>query len=463
MSVSPARAAAFDVLARVETEGAYAADALHARLIAVMPAGRGRRAGLKREDAALATELTFGVLRWQRLLDFLIERHASRPPGDLDAGVRRALRLGAYQLFFLERVPARAAVHESVELVRRARKGSAAGFVNAVLRRLADGPFPLEELANSLPATMPEAERLGILHSHPTWLVGRWLGQFGAEATRALLVANNRSLAVAFAVLDPAEVDAVSESLREEGFTVEPSRILRSALLVHGGGNPLASRAYRRGRVAVQDEASQAVALLAGVERGQNVLDVCAAPGNKTLQLARTAGPKALVVAGDLHWRRLQAVRAQFRRARLGALNLVAMDATRPLPFARRFDRILVDAPCSGTGTLARNPEIRWRLSPADIGDLAGRQAAILANALDRLEPGGRLVYATCSLEPEENQRVVRRDLRLAAPPRSFAESLAGNGIAAAGKLFDRDGFFSTLPWETGTDGFFAAILERGR
>lgn len=467
MPVSPARAVAFDVLACVETEGGYAADALHARLGNGGMRGRRGGAGLKREDAALATELTLGALRWQRLLDFLIERQAGRPLDALDADVRRALRLGAYQLFFLDRVPPRAAVNESVELVRRARKGSAAGLVNAVLRRLPRGPLHLGELASSLPAAMPEAERLGIRYSHPTWMVERWLAQFGGEVTRALLEANNRPLPVACAVADAAEMEEVSRSLGEEGFAVQPGRLLRSALLVRGGGSPLASRAYRRGWMTVQDEASQAVALLVGVEPGQSVLDVCAAPGNKTAQLARAAGPKAVVVAGDLRWRRLAALRILFRRARLGGVKLVVMDATRPLPLARGFDRILVDAPCSGTGTLTRNPEIRWRLLPADIGDLADRQAAILVNSVDRLEPGGRLVYATCSLEPEENQQVVRRvvagrsDLRLAAPPRDFAAALAGNGAGAASKLFDRDGFFRTLPPDSGTDGFFAAILER--
>ncbi|HEV2386856.1 MAG TPA: 16S rRNA (cytosine(967)-C(5))-methyltransferase RsmB [Candidatus Acidoferrales bacterium] len=473
MPVSPARAVAFDVLTRVEAEGAYAADALLARLGGGRGAGARRRSRLrleavvKREDAALATELTFGVLRWQRLLDFLIERQANRPAAELDPGVRRALRLGAYQLLFLDRIPASAAVNEAVELTRVARKKSAAGFVNAVLRRLPCGAEWLAQLARSLPGEMPEAERLGILYSHPGWMVERWLEQFGGDGARALLEANNQPLPVACAVLDPAALDAVRDSLEADGFAVEPGRLLRRALLIRGGGNPLACRAFRRGWIALQDEASQAVTLLAGVEGGQSVLDVCAAPGNKTLHLALAAGPKAMVAAGDIHPSRLRAVRAQLRRAHVAGVKLVAMDAARPLPFARRFDRILIDAPCSGTGTLARNPEIRWRLAPEDIEELAGRQVALLANAAERLAPGGRLVYATCSLERDENQQVVRRvmaargDLRLAPPPAAFAASLAGDGEEAVRKLFDPEGFFRTLPWETGTDGFFAAILER--
>ena len=235
--------------------------------------------------------------------------------------------------------------------------------------------------------------------------------------------------------------------------------------LILRGGNPIQSAAFGEGWIAVQDEASQAVALLAGVQVGQSVLDLCAAPGNKTLHLARAAGPGARVVAADLHPHRLRAVRGQLERTATPGVALVALDATIALPFRARFDRVLVDAPCSGTGTLSRNPEIRWRLKEADIADLARRQAAILRHALDVLAPGGRLVYATCSLEPEENEAVVKGALAecpeawLCGPPADFASHLAA-GVSTA-KLFDSDGFFRSMPNETSTDGFFAAILTR--
>jgi 16S rRNA (cytosine967-C5)-methyltransferase len=464
MPVSPARTIAFEILQRVETGGAYAADALHARLTA----GKKRREGAgetaKRQDAALATELVFGVLRWRRLLDFLIERQARRPAEGLDADVRQALRLGAYQLLFLDRIPASAAVNESVELTKRAGKRQAAPLVNAVLRRMPKGPFRAETFARGLPVGMAEAERLGILYSHPTWMVARWLAAYGAERTRALLEANNRPLPVACSVLDGEGAAQVAESLREDGLEVEPGKLLRHALVVRGG-SIAETAAFREGWIVVQDEASQAVALLTGVGKGQSVLDVCAAPGNKTLHLARAAASGARVVAGDVHPHRLHAVRAQLERTGTAGVALVAFDGTRPLPFGAPFDRILVDAPCSGTGTLARNPEIRWRLQASDLEDLAQRQEAILRNALDLLARGGRLVYATCSLEPEENEWVVRRiiqersDIRAGRAPAEFAGELA-QGVTLE-RLFDREGFFRTMPQETTTDGFFAAVLER--
>jgi 16S rRNA (cytosine967-C5)-methyltransferase len=469
MAVSPSRSIAFEILRRVEIEGAYAADALHARLAPAKArpvAGRvaAHAEPVKRQDAALATELVFGVLRWQRLLDFLIERQAKRPAEGLDADVRRALRLGAYQLLFLDRVPASAAVNESVELAKLAGKERAAGLVNAVLRRMPHGPYRASDFERTLPIGLGTAARMGTLYSHPDWMVERWLKVFGSERTRALLEANNRPLPTACWVLDGEQAEQVAESLREDGLEVEPGRLLASALILRGG-SPSETTAFHEGWIAVQDEASQAVALLAGVEKGQSVLDLCAAPGNKTLHLARAAGPGACVVATDLHVHRLRAVRGQMERTGTEGVELVALDATRPLPFGRRFDRILVDAPCSGTGTLSRNPEIRWRLRREDIEDLAARQAAILRNAMDVLAPRGRLVYATCSLEREENEGVVRRvlgerkDVRLVGAPAGFAARLA-TGVSA-GKLFDAEGFFRTLPAENGTDGFFAAICER--
>jgi 16S rRNA (cytosine967-C5)-methyltransferase len=478
MPVSPARAIAFEILRRVEEQGAYAADALHARLGSSgtmrrpernAAASRGkanafREGPVNRRDAALATELVFGVLRWQRLLDFLAERQANRPAESLQANVRRALRLGAYQLLFLDRVPASAAVNESVELVKQSGNARAASLVNAVLRRMPRGPFQAASFESALLGRKEDAERLGILYSHPDWIVRRWLGRFGADGTRALLESNNRPLPTACSVLDPENADQIAESLREDGLEVAQGHLLARALILRGG-NPVESAAFREGWIAVQDEASQAVALLAGVESGQSVLDLCAAPGNKMLHLARAAGPGARVVAADLYPHRLRAVRGQLERTAMAGVALVALDATIPLPFRERFDRVLVDAPCSGTGTLSRNPEIRWRLKPADIADLARRQAAILRHALDALAPGGRLVYATCSLEPEENEAVVKAVLaeypeaRLCDAPADFASHLA-KGVLP-GKLFDRHGFFHTLPPETSTDGFFAAILTR--
>ncbi len=481
--VSPARRIAFEVLRRVEAEGAYAGELLYALLGSrAQDARRGdaaRAQSLKREDAALATELTLGVLRWQRLLDAILQRRLETRVDRLDLEVRLALRLGLYQLLYLSRVPARAAVNESVELVKGAKKHSAAGLVNAVLRRVcvegiqlagADGsPKAISEQSTPVDVIVPEvallAERLGILQSHPTWLVERWLSRLGESRTRKLLEANNAAQRVTCICRDPAMHEQAAESLRHAGLVVEPPNYLRAAWNVRGG-TPAETEAFRRGWISIQDEASHMTALLLEVQAGQSVLDLCAAPGGKTTALARAAGAEALVVAGDRHLHRLSAMKAQRDRVGVRHAHLVNLDATQPLPLARRFDRILVDVPCSGTGTLSRNPEIRWRLRAEDLVDLHRRQAAMLANALQVLAPGGRLVYSTCSLEAEENEQVVAEVLACNADVRlvSNAEALGRHLVAgvSAASFFDAEGFFRTLPGEHRTDGFFAAVLERG-
>jgi 16S rRNA (cytosine967-C5)-methyltransferase len=465
MGASPSRRIAFDILKLVEAQGAYASDLLHALLdVKVKPA-----------DAALVTELTLGVLRWQGLLDFFIERLTKQTIAALDVEVVLALRLGIYQLRFLTRIPARAAVNESVELVKRARKRSAASLVNAVLRRAArEAQAPADGF---LAPDLPLAERLAITHSHPGWMVERWLARFGAEKTRALLEANNHRPALACAVHDAARRDGVVRSLEAEGFQCAPGRWLRTALRITGGAHrPLAqSEAYRQGWISIQDEASQMVPLLLGVQPGHSALDLCAAPGGKTVHLARAAGPAARVVAADVSTHRLRSVREQLARTGVtkdaetnlvnGNVEVLALDATAPLPFSAAFDRILVDAPCSGTGTLARNPEIRWRLRAEDLRELHQRQVALLGRALDALAPHGRLVYATCSLEPEENEEVIAEALALRSgfAVVSSAPELAPHLHSAhlAEGLIDAQGIFRTFPPEHECDGFFAAALER--
>ncbi len=458
MSVSPARRIAFDVLRRVEDGGAYASDLLYSRLTE----------NVKNEDAALATEVTLGVLRRRRLLDFLLERLAKKPVAGFDLEVLLALRIGLYQLCFLDRVPARAAVNEAVEMVKSARKRSAAPLVNAVLRRAASDASELTraKIEELIPAELAPADRLGILHSHPTWMVERWLVNFGEARTRGLLEANNRAPRIAATVPAPERRDEIIRALERGGLTIERGRLLRAAVVVHGG-SLARSQEFRDGSISIQDEASQAVPLLLGVERGQSVLDLCAAPGGKTATLARAAGATALVIAADLHPHRLREMQARLSRQGIRNVRTIALDALVALPFRETFDRVLVDAPCSGTGTLARNPEIRWRLRPEELGEFHRRQAALLSTAIAHLAPRGRLVYATCSLEPEENEQVVEEALRTGkaklAPSAESAARLAphlAEGVAAAG-LFDSIGAFRTFPPEQHTDGFYACVLEK--
>jgi 16S rRNA (cytosine967-C5)-methyltransferase len=461
--ISPARTVAFEVLLRAESEGAYASDVLHAEL----------GARVASDNAALATEITFGVLRWRRLLDFLLDRHLKKATAQLDLPVALALRMGLYQLRFLERVPARAAVNESVELVKRARKAFAASLVNAVLRRTsAEGSeWPAgaatESVERLLPAKVHLADRLGILHSHPTWLVEHWLQNFGESPTLALLKGNNRTPNLSCALHDPAQREEVFAALKRAGLHVEPGQLL-SAAFASSGGSPARTESFRRGSISIQDEASQAIPLLLGVKSGDVILDLCAAPGGKTPPLVRASGPSGLVVAADRHAHRLRAMRNQFERLGLDGVQIVELDAASELPFGRQFDRILVDAPCSGTGTLARHPEIRWRLRPEQLSEFHQLQVGILASAIKQLAPGGRLVYSTCSMEPEENEDVIAEVLAGAPSIKRVSQNAVAKSLAPhlvpkiePEDLVDANGQFRTSPAAQHTDGFFAAIVEK--
>ncbi len=455
MSVSTARRIAFEVLHRVESGGAYASDLLHSKLDQIQnPA-----------DAALATQITMGVLRWQRLLDFLLQRKLNSRIEKLDAEVLLTLRIGLYQLRFLDRVPARAAINESVELTKLAKKRSAAALVNAALRRSeADAKLAVPSLESLLSENSSIAERLGVFWSHPTWLVERWVAQYGESKTRALLEKNNNAPQLTCSVLNSENASQITESLKRDRVSVQESRWLTSALTITSG-NPAKTEAFQRGEISIQDEASQMVPRLLEARVGDFVLDLCSAPGGKTGILALAVAPEGSVIAADVHEHRLRSAREQLARAATSNVKWIRLDAAQPLPFDRMFDRILVDAPCAGTGTLARNPEIKWRLKPQDLKTAHELQTAILEQALAKLSPGGRLVYATCSLEREENEDVIREvlsdrpDLRLVSGAKSLQPWLRQG--TSASQFFDEQGFFRTFPPSIGTDGFFAAVLER--
>lgn len=439
MPISAARAAAFDILLRVETQNAYASDLLHSeRLDRLGPADRG-----------LATELVMGTLRWQSRLDSAIAANSSRALAKLDPQVLIALRIAAYQLMFLNRIPARAAINESVELVKRARKASAAAFANAVLRKLADTPR-LE------PGPAEDATQLAQKLAHPAWLVERWVAGFGLERSTAVCQYDQQVPGTCIRL----EGDDVLGELESAGITVAPGTLLSLARLVTGG-DITQTRAFREGRVFIQDEASQLVAALVG--KGSRILDCCAAPGSKTAAIA-SRNPAADIVAVELHPHRAELLR---RRVRSSHVQVVTGDAT-ALPLQGGFDRVLADVPCSGTGTLARNPEIKWRLKPSDLTDLHEKQVAILRGALQQLAPGGRAVYSTCSLEPEENEAVVEEVLRTSEHCRLLdcrgeLARLEEAGELTAGEVGTLlDGrFLRTLPGVHPCDGFFAAVLMR--
>lgn len=462
MAVSSARSAAFDILLQVEQQDAYASELLHAD----------RYANLSAADHALGTELVMGVLRWRSWLDHRIASHSSQRMEKLDAEVLTSLRLAAYQIAFLTRVPSRAAVHESVELVKRARKRSAASFVNAVLRKLAnamsgaEGAFSEDTVPAALkhcstqhplssdaaPASVPQvSENL----AHPPWLVERWSKQFGLDLTHRICRFDQTIPRVAIRLRDAtAESQVVAEGVR-----VEPGVLLANARLVLAG-DVTKTRAFAEGRIVIQDEASQMVALLVG--RGSSILDCCAAPGGKTRLLA-DRNPQATITAVELHPHRARLLQ---RLACAPNVRVVATDI-RNFTADQKFDRVLADVPCTGTGTLARHPEIKWRLSSADLSDLQSRQLAILRSAMSHVAPGGRLVYSTCSLEPEENSAVVDKALTDTAfrlvSCRTELERLQDEGELAWTELDTlTDGpYLRTIPGVQPCDGFFAAILEK--
>ena len=460
MAVSPARAVAFEILLRVEREESYAAELLHSE----------RVAKLSSRDHGLATELVMGVLRWQSLLDQRLAAASSQKLERLDGEVLAALRLGVYQLQFLSRVPAHAAIFESVELVKAARKRSAAPFVNAVLRTIA-GAGASSSVAedifarNVLSEISKSSDSIALAQNaaHPPWLVARWIEHYGIGAARQVCTYDQRVPETAIHIHDyqssgkQADVELAAAAVQ-----LSPGRLLLAARRVLAG-DVTATRAYQDGRISIQDEASQLVALLAGRgERMSAILDCCAAPGGKTALLARR-NPRAKVFATELHPHRarlLQSLR------RLPNVYVVAADA-RQLPFSCAFDRVLADVPCSGTGTLARNPEIKWRLKAEDLHDLQSRQVAILKSALAQLASGGRLVYSTCSLEREENEAAV--EAALDGTAKFKVVDLAGEleQLRQSGEMCWEDvgsllagPYLRTIPGVHPCDGFFAAMIE---
>lgn len=448
MSLSPARRTAFEILRRVENEGAYASS-----LLATMDER------LRGDDRALCHELVLGVLRRQLWLDRVLDHFANRRMESVDLPVRLALRLGLYQLRFLARVPPSAAVNESVNLVGAAGLRSAAGFANAVLRRATREPDydPAAKISDPI-------EKLAIETSHPSWLIGRWADALGLEEARRLALANNEPAPVAFrltsrTIEDADQAQRIIAELTAAGVEVRPSQIAPNSWRVIGHKPALLRKLTGEGLIYLQDEASQLVAHLLDARTGDRVLDVGAAPGSKTTLIGALA-PRAMIVAGDLHQHRLRVLRELATAQGNDSIQAVVADATGVLPFAKAsFDRVLVDAPCSGTGTLRRNPEIRWRLKASDIDELSAKQKQILAQAAVMVRPGGRILYSTCSLEIEENEAVAADFMNTYSefePSRLNPRLL--NGLADLGTA---TGPIRTWPHRHDVDGFFITAFRR--
>ncbi len=399
-----------------------------------------------------------GVLRWRSVLDETIARLSFTPFRKLDLEVLAALRMGVYQKQFLSKIPAHASVNETVELVKQAKKVSAAGLVNAVMRKVKSALY--DPAASNLTGLAYLVSAL----AHPRWLVERWTRQFGAERARFICEYDQRVPAIALR-LNSAEEEAV---LAAHNIQIAPGMLMNNARIVTNGdiGAILQTQANTNQEnaatgIAIQDEGSQLIAALVG--NGQRILDCCAAPGSKTAAIA-TRQPTAEIIAAELHPHRATLLR---KLAPQSNIQVIAADAL-ALPYKANFDRVLADVPCSGTGTLARNPEIKWKLKPEDLPDLQSRQIAILRAALGYLAPGGRLVYSTCSLESEENEEVIAACLQGSPEFRLVPIREELTRLEQAGDLVWKDlnslvagDFLRTVPGVHPCDGFFAAVLEK--
>ena len=419
------------------------------------------RVGLaSREDRGLLFELAAGTLRWRAELDALIAHASGRPVARLQVEERTVLRLGAYQLFHLPRIPTRAVVHESVEVVRALGASRAAGLVNAVLRALSrldpTSVLPPRPLDASRPAQLAY---LAITLSHPAWIVERWLHRFGFEATERWCQFNNAAPGIAVRSLGVMDAKALLQSIRAAGLEADAAPYVHDAIRLGPGTLGRMTRALRDA-VVVQAEGAQIVARAADVRPGEVVLDVCAAPGGKTLVLAADLAlahdRRSRLIAGDFRPQRVALLGQTLRRAGVTA-PVVAHDATRPLPYRPIFDCVVLDAPCSGLGTLSRDPDLKWSRTESELPRFAAVEHAMLDEAARLVKPGGRLLYATCSSEPDENQEVVTRFLERTpqfAPSPLSPESTFGG-------MVDAQGFLATRPDRDGIDAFFAAMLVR--
>jgi 16S rRNA (cytosine967-C5)-methyltransferase len=449
--IAPARVAAYEILSAVS---AGSADLPTAIAFA--------RDGLRDDrDRALAVEIATGVQRWRTALDHLIVAFSKRSIDRIDSEVVEILRLSAYQLLHLTRVPASAVVDDAVDLTRRAGKASASGFVNAVLREISrrrdNLPLP--------PRPSAPDDREGALAyltttlSHPRWLAARWLDRMGLDAAEAWLRFDNGPAPLTLRAnrlrLSPEEL---IERLAEHSISVSPARYAPDALIVDEG-NPLRGPGVGDGWFVVQDEASQLLGLLAAARPDSRVLDTCASPGGKTTAIAASMDNRGLLVACDVRRRRIELLQKTVAATGASVVRIVQADLLEPLPFHRPFDSVLVDAPCSGLGTLRRDPDIRWRRRESDIAALAAAELTMLRHAAEVVAPGGRLIYATCSSEPEENERVATAFLETAPEFTTIDARAAAPALPAA--VVDAHGHLRTLPHVHGLEAFFAAVFER--
>ncbi len=447
--VKTVRQLASEILFKVDTQKAYADILLDGTL---------RATPLSERDRALLTELTYGTLRWRGKIDARLSQKLRRPLADTDAFVRNLLRVTVYQLLYLDKIPDYAAVNEAVELAKTQRGSKTAGFVNGVLRNL----LRLKNPDAQAPSTVDSIAALAAELSHPEWLVRRWLAEFGLSEATALMRANNeRSPLVLRANRVKCSRDELLARLLDHGIAATPTLLSPQGIAIESSGNVENLPGFAEGLFQIQGESSQLVAYLLAPSAGERILDACAAPGGKSTHIAELMDDRGTVIALDNSPRGLDRIRENIARLNLPSIQIAQADATQELngELGAPYDRILVDAPCSGLGTLRSHPEIKWQRQERDILRLSQLQAKILNRVAGYLKPDGVLVYSTCTLTHNENERIVETFL---AKHEEFELEDGARYLPDSAQTMVRGKFFQALPHRDNTDGFFAARLRKG-
>lgn len=446
-----ARSVALDILLKIEQDQAFSNLQLHQTLV---------RSRLEKQDAALVTELVYGTLQRQNTIDYFLEKYVAKGMQKLEPWVRQLLRLSFYQIFYLDRIPHHAAVNEAVNIAKKRGHRGISGMVNGVLRNVIRNLDSLK-----IPDTLPPAKRIALQHSHPEWLVRRWIGQFGEEETEMMCEENNKAPDVSLRVNRmKKDREAMISELQSNGYDAIPSLLSDDGIVIRSrSGNLANTKWYEQGELSIQDESSMVVASVLDAGPGMKVLDCCAAPGGKTTHIAETMDDRGELWANDIHEHKQALIDAQVKRLGLTCVKTIVGDATRlqdRFP-SGSFDRILLDAPCSGLGVIRRKPDIKWRKTEKELAELPDLQYELLVEAAGLVKPGGVLVYSTCTLNHEENERVIERFLsehRVFEADHRIVEFVPQ---ALRPSVDEQRGHIVILPHHYGSDGFYIARLVR--